>query len=78
MTTIREYRNLQALSEIWAITATKFADIIALYDPHSKPEVKLTFSQLYEQLKIFAAGLQSLGIVENDKICLIADNSPRW
>lgn len=78
MTTIREYRNLQALSEIWAITATKFADIIALYDPHSKPEVKLTFSQLYEQLKIFASGLQSLGILENEKICLIADNSPRW
>ncbi len=78
MTTIPEYANLTALPDVWALAAKKFPDILALYDPHSKPEVKLTFAQLYQQLEQFAAGLQALGVTPDDKISLIADNSPRW
>ncbi|MEL4896384.1 AMP-dependent synthetase/ligase [Crocosphaera sp. Alani8] len=78
MTTIPEYAKLEALPEIWAIAGKKFADIVALHDPHSKPEVKLTFAELYEKLAQFAAGLQALGVTANDKVSLIADNSPRW
>ncbi|MDJ0658113.1 MAG: long-chain fatty acid--CoA ligase [Crocosphaera sp.] len=78
MTTIPEYANLTALPDIWAIAAKKFPDILALHDPHSKPEVKLTFAQLYQQIKQFASGLQALGVTPDDKISLIADNSPRW
>ncbi|MDJ0509723.1 MAG: long-chain fatty acid--CoA ligase [Crocosphaera sp.] len=78
MTTIAEYTELTSLSEVWAIAATKFPDILALHDPHSKPAVQLTFAQLYQQLKQFAAGLQALGIKPDDKVSLIADNSPRW
>ncbi|MEA5511904.1 long-chain fatty acid--CoA ligase [Crocosphaera sp. UHCC 0190] len=78
MTSIPEYSAINALSEVWAIAAKKFPDIVALHDPHSKPEVKLTYSQLYQQLEKFAAGLQALGVTPDDKISLIADNSPRW
>ncbi|MGK7957050.1 MAG: AMP-binding protein, partial [Crocosphaera sp.] len=78
MTTIPEYANLTALPQIWAIAAKKFADILALHDPNSKPAVKLTYAQLYQQLEQFAAGLQALGVTPDDKIGLIADNSPRW
>ncbi|MGK7954112.1 MAG: long-chain fatty acid--CoA ligase, partial [Crocosphaera sp.] len=78
MTTIPEYANVTALPQIWAIAAKKFADILALHDPNSKPAVKLTYAQLYQQLEQFAAGLQALGVTPDDKISLIADNSPRW
>ncbi len=78
MTNISEYTNLTALPDVWAIAAKKFSDILALHDPHSKPEVKLTFAQLYQQIKQFASGLQALGVTPDDKISLIADNSPRW
>ncbi len=78
MTTIPEYANLTALPEIWAIAAKKFPDILALHDPNSNPAVKLTYAQLYQQLEQFAAGLQALGVTPDDKISLIADNSPRW
>jgi long-chain acyl-CoA synthetase len=78
MTTIAEYSNLKSLPEVWAIAAQKFPDTLALHDPHSKPEVKLTYAQLYQKLQQFAAGLQALGVSPDDKISLIADNSPRW
>jgi long-chain acyl-CoA synthetase len=78
MTTIAEYANLKSLPEVWAIAAKKFPSTLALHDPHSKPEVKLTYAQLYQKLEQFAAGLQALGVTADDKISLIADNSPRW
>ncbi|MEM8777972.1 MAG: long-chain fatty acid--CoA ligase [Cyanobacteria bacterium P01_G01_bin.49] len=78
MTSIPEYATINSLPEIWAIAAKKFANILALHDPHSTPEVKLTFAQLYQQLEKFAAGLQALGVTSDDKVSLIADNSPLW
>ncbi len=78
MTNIPEYANLTALTEVWAIAAKKFPDILALHDPNSKPAVKLTYAELYEKIQQFAAGLQALGVTPDDKISLIADNSPRW
>ncbi|MBE9104970.1 AMP-binding protein, partial [Nostoc cf. edaphicum LEGE 07299] len=37
-----------------------------------------TYTQLAEQMQLFAAGLQALGVKEGDRISLISDNSPRW
>jgi long-chain acyl-CoA synthetase len=73
-----DYSAIKSVSEIWPIVTEKCGDIIAVRDPHEKPEVILTYKQLYEQIKSFAAGLQSLGIQVDDKISLFADNSPRW
>jgi long-chain acyl-CoA synthetase len=73
-----DYTNVESLPEIWTLAARKFGNIVALHNPHSKPEVKITYSQLSEQIQQFAAGLQTLGVTYGERISLIADNSPRW
>jgi long-chain acyl-CoA synthetase len=81
-----DYTNVESLPEIWTLAAKKFENIIALHNPHSKPEVKITYGQLLDQIQRFASGLQKLGINKNhsetlpygERVSLIADNSPRW
>jgi long-chain acyl-CoA synthetase len=76
-----DYSSIESIPEIWSIVAEKFPHIVALHDPHAKPEVILTYSQLYQQIQQFAAGLQGLGIqpaTEPARVALFADNSPRW
>ncbi|MCS6813869.1 MAG: long-chain fatty acid--CoA ligase, partial [Cyanobacteria bacterium] len=75
---VTTFPNVQSVADIWAIVAQQHPNILALHDPHSKPEVKLTYAQLYEQMQQFAAGLQALGVQAGQCIALIADNSPRW
>ncbi|MBW4420394.1 MAG: AMP-binding protein [Myxacorys californica WJT36-NPBG1] len=77
------YFQVRSLPEMWAIAAQRFATVTAVHDPHSKPEVKLTYAQLYEQMQQFAAGLQALGIPATQeeiptRIALFSDNCPRW
>lgn len=81
-----DYTNVVSLPEIWPLAARKFGKIVALHNPHSQPEVKITYSQLSTQIQKFAAGLQVLGVNMEDNetpnyrecVSLIADNSPRW
>ncbi|MGV0107429.1 Long-chain fatty acid--CoA ligase [Nostoc sp. DSM 114160] len=73
-----DYTNVESLPEIWPLAAQRFGDIVALRNPHAKPEVVITYTQLVEQMQLFAAGLQALGVKVGDRISLIADNSPRW
>jgi long-chain acyl-CoA synthetase len=72
------YTQVNCLPAMWEIGVKVFGDTLAVYDPHSKPEVKLTYSQLWEKIKSFACGLQVLGISTDEKVSLFADNSPRW
>lgn len=81
-----DYTNIKSLPEIWPLAARKFGNIIALHNPHSQPELKITYSQLSDLIQQFATGLQVLGININhsenlpygERVSLIADNSPRW
>jgi long-chain acyl-CoA synthetase len=73
-----DYSHLSSLPEIWPIASAKFPSTVALYDPHSQPETKITYQELCEKIRDFAAGLQSLGVKGGDRIALISDNSPRW
>ncbi|MDB9444890.1 AMP-dependent synthetase/ligase [Anabaena sp. CS-542/02] len=73
-----DYSHVVSLPEVWSLAAKQFSDIVALHNPHSTPEVVITYSQLGEQIQKFAAGLQKLGVKVGDRISLIADNSPRW
>ncbi|MGF1939162.1 MAG: AMP-dependent synthetase/ligase [Nostoc sp. ChiQUE02] len=73
-----DYTNVESLPEIWPLAAQRFGDVVALRNPHAKPEVVITYTQLAEQMRLFAAGLQALGVKVGDRISLIADNSPRW
>ncbi|MBW4647396.1 MAG: long-chain fatty acid--CoA ligase [Kastovskya adunca ATA6-11-RM4] len=80
-----DWSFVQSLPEIWPLAAKRFNNIVALKDPHAKPEVALTYSQLSQQIQQFAAGLQALGFKPEmdeagipSRIALISDNSPRW
>src|SRR4028118_560976 len=79
-----DYTSIRSIPEIWAIVKQKFGQTVALHDPHSQPEIKLTYTDLYQQIQQFAAGLQALGIEANpeepvpNRVALFADNSPRW
>ncbi|WP_035159130.1 AMP-dependent synthetase/ligase [Calothrix sp. 336/3] len=73
-----DYSQVSSLPEIWSLVGQKFGKIVALRDPHSKPEVVVTYAQLSDQIRKFAAGLQALGIQAGDRLSLIADNSTRW
>ena len=73
-----DYTNVESLPEIWPLAAGRFGDVVALRNPHAKPEVVITYTQLAEKIQLFAAGLQALGVKVGDRISLIADNSPRW
>ncbi len=57
-----QYAGLQGFAEIWPILDQNVGQMIALHDPHGKPEVRLTYSQLWQQIQQFAIGLQNLGI----------------
>jgi long-chain acyl-CoA synthetase len=72
--------QLQSLPELWGKITQRpeIASLVALHDPHSKPEVKFTFAQLYRQIRQFGAGLQALGIQPQERIAQFSDNSPRW
>ncbi|HAC62994.1 MAG TPA: long-chain fatty acid--CoA ligase [Cyanothece sp. UBA12306] len=78
MMTQLDYNSVKSLPEVWPLTAQKFGNIVALDDPHGKSHVNLTYSQLYQQIQDFAAGLQALGVKCPSKVALFADNSPRW
>ncbi|MFN6564682.1 MAG: AMP-dependent synthetase/ligase [Nostoc sp. ChiSLP01] len=73
-----DYTNVQSLPEVWPLAAREFGDIVALQNPHVKPEIAISYTQLAEKIQLFAAGLQALGVKLGDRISLIADNSPRW
>ncbi len=73
-----DYSHIQSVAEIWPIVAERFPHQTALEDPHGTPSRKLTYGELAQQIKQFAAGLQSLGIQPQDKIALFSDNQPRW
>ncbi|AFY34985.1 long-chain fatty acid--CoA ligase [Calothrix sp. PCC 7507] len=75
---LANYNKVDSLSEIWPLAAQRFGDTVALHNPHAQPGVLITYAQLAEQIRQFAAGLQSLGVKVGDRISLIADNSPRW
>lgn len=75
---LRDYSLVQSLPEIWSKAANWFAQTIALKEPHAKPEVLITYTQLYEKIQHFAAGLQALGVKAGDRVGLFSDNGPRW
>jgi len=78
------YRHAQSLPTVWDTIAQRFGTITAVHDPHSTPEVKLSFAELHDGMQKFAVGLQVLGVKLDDadpyppRIALYADNSPRW
>ncbi len=80
-----KYNHVQNLSEIWTITAKAYPDIVALKDPHAPRPSTLTYSQLQQTIRQFAAGLYACGAdLQADspqlpaRVALFADNCARW
>jgi len=79
-----DYSSIWSIPEIGDLVKQRFPQTVALHDPHSQPEIKLTYTDLYQQIQQFVAGLQALGIEANlgeavpNRVALFADNSPRW
>lgn len=74
------YAAIQSVPDVWMIASQwpQANELVALYDPHAKPEVKLTYAELNRAIHQFAAGIQALGVQTGDRIALVSDNSPRW
>jgi long-chain acyl-CoA synthetase len=72
------YLERQSLAEIWPIAADKFRDVVALFAPHLKPQVSITYREMYRQILAVATGLQTLGVQPRKAVAMFADNSPRW
>jgi long-chain acyl-CoA synthetase len=75
---VLDHSQAQSLWQVWQKVAQAYPQIIALYDPHAKPEVQYTYGELLTKIAQFGAGLRSIGVQFQDKVALIADNSPRW
>lgn len=74
-----DYSNVESLPEIWGILASRIGDTVALHNPHARPKEEIiTYTELYQQIQQFAAGLQALEVKPDQRISLIADNSPHW
>ncbi|MEB3220290.1 MAG: long-chain fatty acid--CoA ligase [Nostocales cyanobacterium 94392] len=74
-----DYSNVESLPEIWGIIASRIGDTVALHNPHARlKEEIITYTELYQQIQQFASGLQALEVKPEQRISLIADNSPRW
>ncbi len=67
-----------SLWQVWQQATQTHPDAIALYDPHAKPPVRLSYGDTFALINSFGAGLRSLGVQFGEKVALIADNSPRW
>jgi long-chain acyl-CoA synthetase len=73
-----DYTQINSLPEMWSIVAAKCGSVVALNAPHVKPEISLTYQEVATQIKLFATGLQALGVTPYKSVALFADNSPRW
>ncbi|MGC9502273.1 AMP-dependent synthetase/ligase [Baaleninema sp.] len=76
-----DYSQAHTLTEVWSIAADRFGQLTALHDPHHPEDLRLSYRQLWQQIRQFAAGLQTLGVQfaeEPPRIALFAENSSRW
>jgi long-chain acyl-CoA synthetase len=68
----------QTLPAFFFDSALKHGDIRALYAPHAKPIIELSYSDMAALVKKFGAGMLSLGLSGGDHVAIFADNRPRW
>ena len=69
------------IPEIWGHLASQEASdetISKVTDDRFMPHQSLTYAELYEQMRLFARGLMSMGLRVNQTVSLFADNSIRW
>lgn len=78
ISSISDYNHVQTLTEIWPLVAERYGTQLAMDDPHNHPQAQLTYQDLWNAIRQFAAGLQALGMVPQTHVAFFADNSHRW
>jgi len=79
-----DYSSIRSIPEIWDLVKQRFSQTVALHDLHNQAEIKLTYTDLHQQIQQFVAGIPALGIEANpreavpNRVALSADNSPPW
>src|SRR5699024_10280846 len=56
----------------------KYPDKDALLWKENGVYVNMTYSQFWEKIKVFAHGLTSIGVKQDDKVAIIANSGPLW
>ncbi|MDB9525756.1 AMP-binding protein [Oscillatoria sp. CS-180] len=74
----RDYSQVKSLPEIWPMAAAQYGSQLAMDDPHNQPSARISYQDLWDKIRQFAAGLQSLGMAAHAHVALFADNSHRW
>ncbi|MEO1094568.1 MAG: AMP-binding protein [Cyanobacteria bacterium J06638_28] len=75
---INDYSHVQTLTAIWPLVAERYGNQLAMDDPHNHPPAQLTYQDLWDAIRQFAAGLQALGVAPQTHVAFFADNSHRW
>lgn len=68
--------KIQSLADLWEFYTENYSDIKAVIDKYN--DIKLTYKEFYEKIKLFSAGLQSLGLNKGEHVCLFSENSSKW
>ncbi len=67
------------IPQLFRNTAERYPDTAAQFSKNRKGVFKpVSFSALYSEVNIFAAGLYNLGVRKGDRLGLIADNRKEW
>ena len=74
---IREFiEQHKSINDYLIKKISEYGNDIALTDEHCN--VEYTYSQLKENIELFASGLQSLGVEKGDFVSLFSENNGRW
>lgn len=66
----------QSIVDLWKYYSVDYANIDVVIDKYSN--IKLTYREFYEKIKLLSGGLQYLGLNKGEHICLFSENSAKW
>lgn len=68
--------QITSLCQLWEENAHKYNDNVAIVDEETG--YSFTYNELNNSIKDIAKVLQTFGIKKGDKVCLFAENHPKW
>ncbi|KAI8477469.1 MAG: hypothetical protein J3K34DRAFT_2620 [Monoraphidium minutum] len=73
-----ESKPWEPLTNMWARNARQHGGLVAVEDPHHPGAPVHTFAELHQLILDFGAGLRSLGLQPEERVCLFSEDSSRW
>jgi len=75
MVTAVKYKN-KGISGLWEGLTESYSNVTAVIDTYSGLE--LTYKKMYQLIRYFASGLQSIGLKKGQHVSLFSENSSKW